>query len=70
MAELLRGIKGRFLLSIGDRPEVRELFGGWAEIEELRVSYMAGHRQNGAKRTCDLLISGVDAYREMEFLHG
>lgn len=26
MAELLAGLKGRFILSINDRPEVRELF--------------------------------------------
>ena len=27
MTELLRAIKGRFILNLNDRPEVRELFG-------------------------------------------
>jgi len=26
LAEMLRGIRGRFILSINDRPEIRELF--------------------------------------------
>ena len=31
MAEQLQGVQGRFLLSINDRPEIRELF-AWASI--------------------------------------
>jgi DNA adenine methylase len=38
MAEVLRGIRGRFVLSINDRPEVRELFAGFG-MEEVRVAY-------------------------------
>lgn len=34
MAEQLRGIKGRFILSINDRPEVRDIFAGFAMREE------------------------------------
>ena len=38
LAEQLRGLKGRFLLSINDVPEVREVFAGFA-IEEVRTTY-------------------------------
>ncbi|PKP98329.1 MAG: DNA methyltransferase [Alphaproteobacteria bacterium HGW-Alphaproteobacteria-13] len=38
MAAMLRGIKGRFLLSINDRPEVRRIFAGFA-MEEVRCRY-------------------------------
>ena len=57
MAELLRSLQGKFLLTIGDQPEVREMF-DWASIDVLRTSYMAGHRQSGSKRSGDLLIFG------------
>lgn len=55
LAEQLRGIKGRFLLSINDVPEIRELF-AWAEIEEVQTTYTVG-RANGVK-AAELLISG------------
>ncbi|WP_312138226.1 DNA adenine methylase [Brevundimonas sp.] len=38
MADKLKSIKGSFLLSINDRPEIREMF-AWADIEEVAVSY-------------------------------
>ena len=38
MAELLAGLKGAFILSINDRPEIRELFGGF-QVEPVRLSY-------------------------------
>lgn len=41
MAELLGGIKGRFILSINDRPEIRDLFSGFA-IEGVDVRYQVG----------------------------
>lgn len=34
MAEQLRGIKGRFILSINDRPQIREIFAGFNFREE------------------------------------
>ena len=41
MADLLRGLKGRFLLSLNDRPEVRRIFAGFA-IEGVSVDYSVG----------------------------
>lgn len=37
----LQAIKGRFILSINDRPEIRELF-AWASFEEVEVIYGIG----------------------------
>ncbi|PZO88605.1 MAG: DNA methyltransferase [Sphingomonas sanxanigenens] len=56
--ELLRGIlaglKGRFILSLNDRPEVREIFGAF-DIEEVDVNYRASGRVTPAR---ELIISG------------
>jgi DNA adenine methylase len=41
MAEQLRGIKGRFILSLNDHPEVRRIFDGFA-IEAVPVRYTVG----------------------------
>lgn len=41
MAKELRGIKGRFILSINDRPEVRRIFDGFTMAEE-NVRYQIG----------------------------
>ena len=38
MAERLRRIEGRFLLSINDVPEIREMF-AWAEMEAVETTY-------------------------------
>ena len=55
LAEMLRGIKGRFILSINDRPEIREMF-GWAAVEEVETHYSANARAN--RRVTELLVSG------------
>ena len=59
LAELLRGIRGRFLLSLNDRPEVRKLFAG-CKIERARVPHTLG-TQAGRKvqPASELLISNV-----------
>jgi DNA adenine methylase len=38
MADLLAGLKGRFILSLNDVPEVREIFGRFS-IEEVTTTY-------------------------------
>ena len=55
MAELLRRTKGRFVLSINDRPEVREIFAGFA-FEEIETRYSAHIK--ATRRAGELLISG------------
>ncbi|RVU03942.1 DNA adenine methylase [Novosphingobium umbonatum] len=55
MAERLRRIKGRFILSLNDRPEVREIFAGF-DIEEVGVRYTIGG-QAKAKDAREVIIS-------------
>lgn len=57
MAEVLRGIKGRFILSINDVPEIREIF-AWAAIEEVKVSYTIGDKADRTPTRGELVISG------------
>jgi len=54
LAELLGGIKGKFLLSLGDRPEVRELFGAF-RIEPVETFYSCG--REGRSKASEVLIS-------------
>lgn len=55
LARILKAIKGQFILSINDVPEIRHLF-AWAEIVPVRVTYtLAGGDK--AKDAGELLIS-------------
>lgn len=59
MADKLRTIEGRFLLSINDRPEIREMF-AWADMEAVTTTYSI---QGGDKAStaAELLIGrGVE----------
>jgi DNA adenine methylase len=56
MAELLAGIRGRFVLSLNDHPEVRRIFAGF-EFREERLSYSVGGNDN-AKAVRELIITG------------
>ena len=53
MVELLKSIKGKFMLSLNDHPEVRRLFAGFT-IETVKIAYSL-HRKVG-KRHQELLI--------------
>lgn len=56
MAGVLSGLKGRFILSINDRPEVRETFGQF-ELSPVELTYSVG----GGRRTTaakELIIMG------------
>ena len=58
LADALRQARARFLLSINDRPEVRDLF-AWAEIEPVSVTYTIA--KASADAAPELLIGrGVD----------
>jgi DNA adenine methylase len=55
MAEVLRGLKGRFILSINDVPAIRRTFEGFA-LKPVRLSYsLAGN--NNAKTARELIIT-------------
>jgi DNA adenine methylase len=51
LAQQLAGIKGRFILSLNDKPEVREIFSRF-EIDTVQTRYTC----NAAKNTSELLI--------------
>ena len=46
LSAALQGLRGRFILSLNDVPEVHALF-AWAQIETVELSYQAG----GGQRT-------------------
>ena len=54
LAAALKGLRGRFVLSINDVPEIRELF-GLAEIREVGATYRTGMQPTAAR---ELIISG------------
>ena len=58
MAEQLRGIKGNFIMSINDTPEIREWFDGFY-FDEVRLNYSVA--QKGSKKVQELIISSVPA---------
>jgi DNA adenine methylase len=55
IAGRLRNIQGRFVMSINDRPEVRDLFSGF-DFEEVGVTYTVGGGGN-AQSAKELIIS-------------
>lgn len=54
LRDLLARLKGHFILSLNDRPEVRDLFGEF-ELEEVGLSYRISGRPTQAR---ELIISG------------
>lgn len=50
----LKALKGRFILSINDVPEIREMF-GWADMEAVELTYRLSGR---ATRAGELIITG------------
>lgn len=55
MAEQLRGIRGRFILSLNDRPEVRRIFAGFDFREEELTYTVGGNGQ--AKAVGEVIIT-------------
>ena len=62
MAELMRGIKGKAILSINDHPMIREIFSG-LQFEELEIDYTVGGGGKAARRG-ELLIYSWDREEE------
>ncbi len=57
MAELLGGIKGKFLMSINDRPEIRELFSAF-NFEEVGLKYTVS--KGAATDALELFITNYE----------
>jgi DNA adenine methylase len=56
LSAALQRLQGRFILSLNDVPEVRELF-AWATIDTVELSYQAGGAGH-TKRVREVVISG------------
>jgi len=54
LAKQLRGLKGSFVLSLNDRPEVRKIFTGFA-LEPVDVAYTLS--ASGSRRAAELIIT-------------
>lgn len=59
MADKLRSIEGRFILSINDRPEIREMF-AWADIEAVTTTYSVAGGEH-ASPASELLIANGES---------
>jgi DNA adenine methylase len=55
MAELLGTLRGRFILSLNDHPDVHTIFAGFS-IEEVETTYSIGGNDN-AKKVGEVIIS-------------
>ena len=59
LADLLRGIRGRFILSLNDHPGVRQCFAG-CDMEVVETTYAMGYRTGKeTQRVRELLISNT-----------
>lgn len=58
MAKQLRYIKGKFILSLNDRPEVREIFDGF-EVMAVKVPYSISRKTQARKTYGEVLISNT-----------
>lgn len=57
LAEVLAGIKGRFLMTINDTPEIRDIFRKF-QIEEVKLKYLMSKKEGSrSKVRTELLIS-------------
>jgi DNA adenine methylase len=56
LSAALQRLQGRFIVSLNDVPEVRELF-AWASIDTVELSYQAGGADH-TKRVREVVISG------------
>lgn len=58
LSDLLRACEGQFILSLNDRPEVRELF-GWARIDDAAVTYRVSGPATAAREVIITSPRGV-----------
>jgi DNA adenine methylase len=56
LATILEALKGRFILSLNDVPEVRELF-SWAKIKAVKTTYSVGGGKR-SKQAGEVIITG------------
>lgn len=59
LASQLAGIKGRFLMSLNDVPQVRQIFAGF-RIEAVTTTYNIAAKQSGGGKAGEVLIGNFD----------
>ena len=59
MSDKLQAIAGKFLLSINDTPEIREIF-AWADIEAVQTTYSIAGGEHSAPAAELLISKGMD----------
>lgn len=59
LAQLLGGIRGRFILSINDKPEIRETFAPF-EIADVQTTWSIGTAAGAELKAGELIISNYD----------
>jgi DNA adenine methylase len=59
LADALARLNGRFLMSINDVPEIRDLF-SWARIEAVTTTYTVGNHTGRASPRSELLIASPE----------
>lgn len=57
LSDILTGLRGQFVLSINDVPEIRDLF-AWARIEEVQTTYTIGNAAGSRGARAELIIRG------------
>lgn len=60
LAEQLAGLKGRFIMTINDRPETRKLFRRF-KLEPVKTSYSIGRATQAESQARELIVSGPGA---------
>ncbi|WP_256327031.1 DNA adenine methylase [Roseicitreum antarcticum] len=61
LSDQLRTIKGRFILSINDVPEVREVFDGF-RLQDVQTTYTIGVKNDARQARAELLVSNYDLW--------
>ena len=59
MSDKLQALSGKFLLSINDTPEIREIF-AWADIEAVQTTYSIAGGEHSAPAAELLISKGMD----------
>lgn len=56
LADLLSGLKGRFVLTMNDSPATRAIYGGLGSLESVDLTYTAAGG-GGAKRAAEIIVT-------------
>ena len=57
LADQLKNIQGRFLLSLNDVPDIEEAFSAF-EIEAVETTYTIGGKKESRQKVGEVIISG------------